>query len=62
MKDHGYALPQDFERNIPKKRKRNSARGKTRVYIGAAFDRWRKIMSEKNFKTDADFANFLLDR
>ena len=35
---------------------------KTRVLIGAAFERWRKLKDEKGLKTDACVAFFLLDR
>ena len=62
MEDHGYALLHEIERKPPKKRKRNSDRDKTRVYIGVAFPRWRQLMREKNLKTDAEVATFLLDR
>lgn len=33
-----------------------------RINIGAAFQRWREIRELKGFKTDAEFATFLLDR
>ncbi|KAL0153569.1 hypothetical protein M9458_051183, partial [Cirrhinus mrigala] len=40
---------------------RDKVRNKTRICIGDAFDRWRRLKTEKNFKTDANVANFLLD-
>ncbi|XP_046725087.1 zinc finger protein 436-like isoform X2 [Silurus meridionalis] len=36
-------------------------RSKTRVSVGAAFDRWRALKEEKGLKTDAQLARFLLD-
>ncbi|XP_036416134.1 stonustoxin subunit alpha-like [Colossoma macropomum] len=35
-------------------------RDKTRVNLGKAFETWRLLRDQKNFKTDADFAHFLL--
>ena len=37
-------------------------RGKARVYIGDAFERWRQLKAERNMKTDAELATLLLDR
>ncbi|XP_022066748.1 zinc finger protein 260-like isoform X1 [Acanthochromis polyacanthus] len=42
--------------------KKESDRARTRINIGGAFPRWRKLRDLKGFKTDADFASFLLDR
>ncbi|XP_007229102.3 uncharacterized protein LOC103032456 isoform X2 [Astyanax mexicanus] len=35
-------------------------RSKTRINIGNAFNRWRQLRSQKEYKTDADLADFLL--
>uniref|UniRef100_A0A3Q1EDS9 Zinc finger protein 239-like n=1 Tax=Acanthochromis polyacanthus TaxID=80966 RepID=A0A3Q1EDS9_9TELE len=35
---------------------------RTRINIGGAFRRWRKLRDLKGFKTDAEIATFLLDR
>lgn len=57
-------------RKFPRKRKRSknvkkrvyeSARSKTRIYIGVAFERWRDLRQLKGMKTDAELAMFLLD-
>ena len=42
--------------------RRDKVRNKTRICIGDAFERWRQLKTEKNVKTDANMANFLLDR
>ena len=42
--------------------RRDKVRNKTRICIGGAFDRWRRLKAEKNLKTDANVADFLLDR
>uniref|UniRef100_A0A674MHT5 Uncharacterized protein n=1 Tax=Takifugu rubripes TaxID=31033 RepID=A0A674MHT5_TAKRU len=44
-----------------KKRVYESARSKTRIYIGVAFERWRDLRQLKGMKTDAELALFLLD-
>lgn len=60
-------------RKLPKKRKRTkdisvkkriyeTARSKTRINIGAAFERWRDLRQLKGMKTDAELALFLLNR
>lgn len=65
------AKHKDF-RKFPKRRKRSknvsvkkrvyeSARSKTRIYIGVAFERWRNLRQLKGMKTDAELALFLLD-
>lgn len=65
------AKPRDF-RKFPRKRKRSknvnlkkrvyeSARSKTRLNIGVAFERWRDLRQLKGMKTDAELALFLLD-
>ncbi|XP_030588801.1 uncharacterized protein LOC115782629 isoform X3 [Archocentrus centrarchus] len=36
-------------------------RQETRINIGPAFQRWRKVREQKGFKTDAEFATFLLN-
>lgn len=38
------------------------SRFKTRVNIGYEFERWKQLRDQKGFKTDADLANFLLNR
>ncbi|XP_039469497.1 zinc finger protein 2-like isoform X1 [Oreochromis aureus] len=38
------------------------ARNKNRVNIGAVFLRWKHVREQRGFKTDAEFATFLLDR
>ena len=40
----------------------DKVRNKTRICIGDAFDRWRRLKAEKNLKTDANVADFLLNR
>ena len=40
----------------------DKVRNKTRICIGDAFERWRRLKTEKNLNTDANVANFLLDR
>ncbi|XP_073687059.1 uncharacterized protein [Garra rufa] len=42
--------------------RRDKVRNKTRICIGDAFERWRRLKTEKNLKTDANVAHFLLDR
>ena len=42
--------------------RRDKVRNKTRICIGGAFDRWRRLKAEKNLKTDANVADFLLNR
>lgn len=60
-------------RKLPKNRKRTkdisvkkriyeTARSKTRINIGAAFERWRDLRQLKGMKTDAELALFLLNR
>ncbi|XP_026133574.1 uncharacterized protein LOC113112325 isoform X2 [Carassius auratus] len=41
--------------------RRDKVRNKTRICIGDAFERWRRLKTEKNLNTDANVANFLLD-
>ncbi|XP_042083231.1 zinc finger protein 37 isoform X3 [Haplochromis burtoni] len=38
------------------------ARDKNRLNIGAVFHRWKHVREQRGFKTDAEFATFLLDR
>lgn len=45
-----------------KKRIYETARSKTRINIGAAFERWRDLRQLKGMKTDAELALFLLNR
>ncbi|XP_018520403.1 uncharacterized protein LOC108875766 isoform X3 [Lates calcarifer] len=44
-----------------KKKGYDKARGKTRVNLGAAFQRWRDLRERKGLKTDEEVALFLLD-
>lgn len=59
-------------RKLPKKRTRTkdisvkkriyeTARSKTRINIGAAFERWRDLRQLKGMKTDGELALFLLN-
>lgn len=45
-----------------KERVEEGVSDEARINIGAAFQRWREIRELKGFKTDAEFATFLLDR
>lgn len=45
-----------------KKRESNRVRAKTRINIGAAFQRWRELLFLKGFNTDSELATFLLDK
>uniref|UniRef100_A0A671NL48 Uncharacterized protein n=1 Tax=Sinocyclocheilus anshuiensis TaxID=1608454 RepID=A0A671NL48_9TELE len=49
------------ERNI-KKKGYYQARGRTRVNIGAAFQRWRELKEREGLESDTEVALFLLDR
>uniref|UniRef100_A0A673LDM0 Uncharacterized protein n=1 Tax=Sinocyclocheilus rhinocerous TaxID=307959 RepID=A0A673LDM0_9TELE len=40
----------------------NIARGRTRVNIGAAFQRWRELKEREGLESDTEFALFLFDR
>ncbi|XP_030281722.1 uncharacterized protein LOC115586642 isoform X5 [Sparus aurata] len=42
-------------------KRQDKVRGKARVYIGDAFERWRQLKAERNLKTDAELATLLLD-
>uniref|UniRef100_A0A4W4DQ94 Uncharacterized protein n=1 Tax=Electrophorus electricus TaxID=8005 RepID=A0A4W4DQ94_ELEEL len=44
-----------------KKKELDRARDKTRINIGAAFERWKALRDLKGFKIDAELATFLLD-
>ncbi|XP_035480869.2 uncharacterized protein si:ch211-40k21.5 [Scophthalmus maximus] len=44
-----------------KKRRLDNQRAKTRVNVGVAFQRWRRLMEEQGLKNDAMVAEFLLD-
>ncbi|KAM4594264.1 uncharacterized protein V3H82_027528 isoform 4-T4 [Fundulus diaphanus] len=50
------------EEKQAKKREEDKVRNKTRINIGVAFERWRKLRLSKGFKTDAKLATFLLDQ
>lgn len=74
MGDHTYFITeeQEREREIAQrifqkkmediKRSRDRRRQKTRINIGAAFPRWRALMKDKCFRTNAEVACFLLNR
>lgn len=44
------------------KRKCDKLRAQSRVNIGSSFDRWRKLRQDLGLKSDADTAEFLLNR
>lgn len=44
-----------------KKKGYDQARARSRVNIGEAFQRWRDFREDKDMKTDAEVAVFLLD-
>uniref|UniRef100_A0A8C6P7Y5 Uncharacterized protein n=1 Tax=Nothobranchius furzeri TaxID=105023 RepID=A0A8C6P7Y5_NOTFU len=44
------------------KRRLDAERSQTRVNIGVAFQRWRKLRNSQGMKTDSMVALFLLDR
>ncbi|CAM4332807.1 unnamed protein product [Leuciscus chuanchicus] len=45
-----------------KNREREKERGRSRIYIGEAFERWRELRRQKGFQSDIQVALFLLDR
>ncbi len=49
------------EQNV-KKQGYDQARGRTRVNIGAAFQRWRELKEREGLESDAEVVLFLLDR
>lgn len=50
------------EQSLLAKRESDRVRGKTRINIGRAFERWREFRDLKGFRTDPELAFFLLDR
>ncbi|KAM6939490.1 uncharacterized protein FYW49_007214 [Xenentodon cancila] len=44
------------------RRELNRARDRSRINIGVAFPRWRELREDRKMKSDAEFAEFLLDR
>ncbi len=50
------------EKQNIKKKGYDQARGRTRINIGAAFQRWRELKERENLESDAEVALFLLDR
>ncbi len=69
--DHAYYAQEPPERQSSsvKKRKLDAARRsrdrrrqKSRINIGVVFPRWKALMREKFFQSDAEVACFLLDR
>ncbi|XP_062371662.1 uncharacterized protein LOC134059344 [Sardina pilchardus] len=64
MEDHTYSREEpkrELHRERILKRERDKRHNKTRVNLGVAFHRWKKIMSSKGFKRDTEVACFLLD-
>ncbi|XP_026887793.2 zinc finger protein 572-like [Electrophorus electricus] len=71
MEDHMYYLAQVKERegeySCSKTRKREAKRNrdrrrqKTRINIGVAFPKWKSLMRDQCFQSDAEVAGFLLD-
>ncbi|XP_049419260.1 Krueppel homolog 1-like isoform X1 [Epinephelus fuscoguttatus] len=72
MEDHTYYLaeekakerelsPSRKQKHEEAKRNRDRRRQKTRVNIGVAFPKWKSLMREKCFQSDADVACFLLE-
>ncbi|XP_062405821.1 uncharacterized protein LOC134095994 isoform X2 [Sardina pilchardus] len=49
------------DEHMAKKRVQEKERGKSRVYIGEAMQRWRELRQQKGFQSDAQLALFLLD-
>ena len=49
------------EKKLDRKEKKK-AREKTRIYIGTAHERWRRIKQTKGLKNDAEVALLLLDQ
>ncbi|XP_076828380.1 uncharacterized protein LOC143474714 isoform X3 [Brachyhypopomus gauderio] len=49
------------EEKQAKKKELDRARDKTRINIGAAFQRWKALRDLKGFQVDAELATFLLD-
>ena len=73
MEDHRYYLAKEKIRereyssckkreHEDAKRNRDKRRQRTRINIGMAFPKWKLLMKEKLFQTDAEVACFLLDR
>lgn len=53
--------PRDDKSRLAKKES-DRARGKTRINIGRAFERWRHFRELKGCKSDPELAFFLLDK
>lgn len=53
---------QNKRKKLADRRVEEGVSDEARINIGAAFQRWREIRELKGFKTDAEFATFLLDR
>ncbi|ROL42753.1 Paraspeckle component 1 [Anabarilius grahami] len=47
--------------HLENKREKEKERGKSRIYIGKAFERWRELRRQKGFQSDIQVALFLLD-
>ncbi|XP_062871157.1 zinc finger protein 774-like isoform X2 [Trichomycterus rosablanca] len=48
--------------SLQAERRRDRSRSKSRINLGQAFTRWRELRRSKDFKSDPEFASFLLDR
>lgn len=49
------------EEGLRARKESDRLRVKTRINISYCFTRWRKLKGEKNLRTDADVANYLLN-
>lgn len=49
------------EEGLRARKESDRLRVKTRINISYCFTRWRKLKEEKNLRTDADVANYLLN-
>ncbi|XP_040891846.1 uncharacterized protein LOC121180472 isoform X3 [Toxotes jaculatrix] len=70
MEEHTYYLAQEkakereslsLQKRSEAKRSRDRRRQRTRINIGVAFPRWKSLMRDKCFQSDAEVACFLLD-
>lgn len=51
-----------IDERVSNKRAYEQRRAQSRVCIGSSIDRWRKLQSDLGLKTDAETAEFLLNR
>lgn len=69
MQDHTYCAlelpkrqsPSAVLRRATARQNRDRRRQKSRINIGVAFPRWRALMQDKCFQSDAEVACYLLD-